>query len=276
MKKYILGLVVLFAVVTANAQSEVTSTDSLSEAQNQKAVIDSLQQVINTLRAEKDTYEESEDMTKKWGRSKYFNFYYGKQKLDVESNPAVSFDSDIHAGFGVGKTFYLHKKPLLGMIKFGLDWTYFQVDYSKYSYEDVYMDYGTSPDGQFGEYLATEKIDMHKAEVGMQFGPSITVNPVSLLKVNAYFRYAPTFSVFYDGDEALTSYGSYFVGGLAVSYKVISLGIESRSGFSKFDDRFFENEDPVVNKNGGYMAEATLPKVKYKNKGWRFYVSFRF
>lgn len=99
--------------------------------------------------------------------------------------------------------------------------------------------------------------DIYKAEIGMQFGPSITINPVDFLKINVYFRYDPTFSVAYNQDsDFLMNYGSYFNTGLAASYKVISLGAEYRWGTTsyKIDE---ENQDWKV--SGAYL-----------------YVSFRF
>ena len=36
---------------------------------------------------------------------------------------------------------------------------------------------------------------MYRMDYGMHLGPSVTVNPVSALCVNAYFRYAPTFAM---------------------------------------------------------------------------------
>ena len=178
-----------------------------------------------------------------WKRSKYFYIAYGMTSLD-QGNGQPKLNSDFAFSIGRGKTYYLHKKPLLGMIKFGLDWTFFDIAVAQYEEED-------------GLYTRDDS-DIYKGEISMQFGPSITVNPIDFLKVNLYFRYDPTYSMMFntDGNEFKGNYGSYFNTGLAASYKVISLGYEYRWGSTsyKIDD---ENQT-------------------WKTSGNYFYISFRF
>lgn len=178
-----------------------------------------------------------------WKRSKYFYIAYGMTSLD-RGNGQPKLNSDFAFSIGRGKTYYLHKKPLLGMIKFGLDWTFFDIAVAQYEEED-------------GLYTRDDS-DIYKGEISMQFGPSITVNPIDFLKVNLYFRYDPTYSMIFNtnGNEFKGNYGSYFNTGLAASYKVISLGYEYRWGSTsyKIDD---ENQT-------------------WKTSGNYFYISFRF
>lgn len=178
-----------------------------------------------------------------WKRSKYFYIAYGMTLLD-RGNGQPKLNSDFAFSIGRGKTYYLHKKPLLGMIKFGLDWTFFDIAIAQYEEED-------------GLYTRDDS-DIYKGEISMQFGPSITVNPIDFLKVNLYFRYDPTYSMMFNtnGNEFKGNYGSYFNTGLAASYKVISLGYEYRWGSTsyKIDD---ENQT-------------------WKTSGNYFYISFRF
>lgn len=178
-----------------------------------------------------------------WKRSKYFYIAYGMTSLD-RGNGQPKLNSDFAFSIGRGKTYYLHKKPLLGMIKFGLDWTFFDIAVAQYEEED-------------GLYTRDDS-DIYKGEISMQFGPSITVNPIDFLKVNLYFRYDPTYSMMFNtnGNEFKGNYGSYFNTGLAASYKVISLGYEYRWGSTsyKIDD---ENQT-------------------WKTSGNYFYISFRF
>ena len=178
-----------------------------------------------------------------WKRSKYFYIAYGMTSLD-RGNGQPKLNSDFAFSIGRGKTYYLHKKPLLGIIKFGLDWTFFDIAVAQYEEED-------------GLYTRDDS-DIYKGEISMQFGPSITVNPIDFLKVNLYFRYDPTYSMMFNtnGNEFKGNYGSYFNTGLAASYKVISLGYEYRWGSTsyKIDD---ENQT-------------------WKTSGNYFYISFRF
>ena len=132
-----------------------------------------------------------------WKRSKYFYIAYGMTSLD-RGNGQPKLNSDFAFSIGRGKTYYLHKKPLLGMIKFGLDWTFFDIAVAQYEEED-------------GLYTRDDS-DIYKGEISMQFGPSITVNPIDFLKVNLYFRYDPTYSMMFNtnGNEFKGNYGSYF------------------------------------------------------------------
>lgn len=94
-------------------------------------------------------------------------------------------------------------------------------------------------------------IGRHQFEYAMQVGPSVTVNPIDHLKINAYFRYAPSFSGILIDDEFGCNYASFFVTGAAISYKVISVGIESRWGKAKYKnfsiDDFNEEDMDVDN-----------------------------
>lgn len=204
-----------------------------------------------------------------WGRNKYFNLGYNAQKVEVKDEETEKMHSDFGFSLTAGRTYYLHKKPILNMIKFGIDWTYLDLTVAKYSpaYDDDEYDsyYGSNYDDYYSDEDDDEGIGSYKFELGMQFGVSVTVNPVDFLKVNAYFRYAPCFSGMYDDYEGnfYTSFGSYFVGGMAVSYKVISLGVEKYWGTSKFDSAYDDYADEYKT-------------VDWKTSGPRIYVSFRF
>ena len=175
-----------------------------------------------------------------WSRSKYFNIGYGMLSL----NRGKEYET-LHSNFAVsiarGKTYYLHKQPILGMIKFGLDWTFFDIAVAQYE-EETRESFGQDNDDS----------DIYKGEIAMQFGPSITVNPVDFLKVNLYFRYDPTYSMMFntDGNEFKGNYGSYFNTGLAASYKVISLGFEYRWGSTSYK---IDGENQTWKTSGTYL-----------------------
>ena len=70
-------------------------------------------------------------------RKKYRNLSFVKQEFE----PAYYFGMDqtlksnFGAAFTVGRTFYLHKKPIAGLIRFGLDATWFDLNYTNYKLE---------------------------------------------------------------------------------------------------------------------------------------------
>lgn len=186
--------------------------------------------------------------------SRYFNISYVSQKFKyVDSD--YSIKSDYGAALTRGRTYFVHRKPIAGMIRFGIDWTTFDLNFAGYSSDEYY--------DKDEKEMVTDK--MYQLEAAMHVGPSVTVNPVSDLRVNGYFRYAPSFTGFYDSEDFYCNYGSFFVAGAAISYKVISLGIESRWGKSKFKEDY---ED--------YKGNTVSEKVNVKTSGARFYLSFRF
>ena len=120
-------------------------------------------------------------------RPKYVNLSFVSQKLDFGEGEKLK--SRFGAAFTTGRSYYLHKKPLAGMIKFGIDWSWMDLNYAQYKLETY--DYDT-------DELYSEKA--HQLEYGMQIGPSVTINPVHHLKVSAYFRVTPSYSMMYLND----------------------------------------------------------------------------
>lgn len=176
------------------------------------------------------------------------------------------------------------------MLKIGLDLTWTDITFAPYEVErkvERTDDYG----GLVNTYSETEECTMYRMDYGMHLGPSVTVNPVSALCVNAYFRYAPTFamSMTKSGDSWDMGYGyaSLFVTGAAVSYKAISIGCEYRFGSTKMnvismdpDDAKFNDEGDISGIGGVSDVLSELfssgEKIKYKMKNLRLYISFRF
>lgn len=267
MKKIYAMMALLLAVTGVRAQQS-------EEATRQQ---DSLQRVVNQLTAERDSYEQADLNRRIWkDRAKYFNIGYVKQTLTDKT-----FGGDITSDFGVslsnGKTYYLHKKPIAGMIKFGLDWTWLDINYAKSTLWTLDEESGS-----------LSKSAMHQAEIGMQFGASVTVNPVHHLKVSGYFRVTPSYSGLYMNEAFHHHYVTMLNAGCAVAWKVISVGVEWRWGSANYNGLSFadvdednvsvdESEDPswddVV---GDIFGQMSTGKRKLKTSSMRFYVSFRF
>lgn len=194
-------------------------------------------------------------------RKKYINFSFSK----LETMPAgfLALKSNYGAAFTVGRTYFVHKKPLAGMIRFGIDATWFDLNYTNYEIgpvesESPYDEGGTS--------------NFHQVEIGMQAGPSVMVNPVGKLNVHGYFRYAPSFSGLYNGDAIVGNYATFFVGGAAISYAAIGLGVEARFGNSRYKELIGGESD------GDYEEGEEVISSSFKTKfsGVRFYLTFRF
>lgn len=223
------------------------------------------------------------------GRRKYFNIGYAWEKLEAVDFPSEE-ESEWAAFITWGRTFYLHKKPIANMLKIGLDLTWTDMTIASYEVDQL-VEETTDFMGMTLPVYSQREASMYRMDYGVHLGPSVTVNPVSALCVNAYFRYAPTFamSMTKSGDSWDMGYGyaSLFVTGAAVSYKAISVGCEYRFGSTKMnvismdpDNMQFDNIEDIsgIGGVGDVLGEifSTAEKTKYKLKDLRLYISFRF
>lgn len=182
-------------------------------------------------------------------RNKYIDIGFATSTMEQDNFPKLK--SNYGVSFTAGKTFYLHQQPIANCLRFGIDATWFDINYTNYKIEHI-------------TYRGTDKYDYHQGEVSMHVGPSLTITPVKNLNIVGYFRYAPTFSGLYANDEFSGNYASMFVGGASLSYGVIGLGIESRFGNSKYKAFCFDKDSNDAD------------KVKTTFSGFRAYISFRF
>jgi len=187
-------------------------------------------------------------------RSVYLNLGYAFQHFESKETDFLTLKSDYAVFFTLGNTFYLHKKPIGKCLKFGIDWTFLDlnfVDYTKPYRKDYWVD----------------KLRLFQIDAGMHLGLSITLNPVKGLNLNGYFRYAPSFSGFFNGEfkPYTYNYTGFFVTGLGISYKVISLGADYRWGNAKYE---FKTEN--------FFGDIKTHKNKWTTKAIRMYISFRF
>ena len=280
MMKKLFWLVLSTVILTGQS---IFAQEADSEVQSSQRE-DSLLQVVNEL---SDRVQKTEDAARNeriWKkRAKYFNIgYITNQTLTDKVDAEAEWKSDFGVSLTFGKTYYLHKKPLLNMIKFGIDATWFELSYAKYSEPDAYANDGayTRAYGDYGgyDYDDEEDIDLgiHQIDASMHVGPSITVNPIGDLKVAAYFHYVPTYSMLVIDDSFGHGYVSNFAFGASVAYKAISFGIEHRwakkatyNGLS-FDDEGIDYEDPA------FDDVIQSDKWKMKSKSFRIFLSFRY
>lgn len=180
-------------------------------------------------------------------RSKYVNIGFSGTKFEQDD---ISTSADYGAFLTIGRTFYLHKTPILNLIKIGIDASWLDLNYANFS-----------------KPFEIEKGTFHNAEAAMHIGPSVTVTPLNNLNVCAYLRYAPTFTALYStvNDNYNLGYATRFVCGASLSYKVIGVGVEARFGKNKYEpfEAFLNDIDDAE-------------KVNTKMAGCRVYLTFRF
>ena len=281
MMKKLFRLVLSTVILTGQS---IFAQEADSEVQSSQRE-DSLLQVVNEL---SDRVQKTEDAARNeriWKkRAKYFNIgYITNQTLTDKVDAEAEWKSDFCVSLTFGKTYYLHKKPLLNMIKFGIDATWFELSYAKYSEPDVFAEggsytraYNDYSSGYEDYYEEDFDLGIHQIDASMHVGPSVTVNPVGDLKVAAYFHYVPTYSMVVIDDSFGHGYVSNFAFGASVAYKAISVGIEHRwakkatyNGLS-FDEEGMDYDAP------DFVDVIESDKWKMKSKSFRVFLSFRY
>lgn len=174
-------------------------------------------------------------------RNKHRTFSYSAMTMDRGD---YKVKSNYGAAFTTTRTYFLHRKPIAGFMKFGIDATWFDISYNNYTAPIYIRD-------------EADRTQIHQAEIGVQAGLSLTFNPVDRLNIYIYGRYAPTFSAqYYNGISG--NYAGYWIGGGSVSYGVFGLGAEYRTGDSNY----------VNFSEGG--------KIPTEMSGYRLYISLKF
>uniref|UniRef100_UPI003FEFB716 hypothetical protein n=1 Tax=Prevotella sp. TaxID=59823 RepID=UPI003FEFB716 len=224
-----------------------------------------------------DTLQDSGDTAfkarKKFTQIGYsYNTFSRKDGAELKNNTGISFTS--------GRSYYLHK-PIGGRLRIGLDWVWTDLNYANYKvnyqYEgsdaaalsDTDMDYDDDED--------YSNITMHSVDIGMQFGPSVTYSINDKFQVHAYGRYAPAYSLFYDGENIQGGFGNFCVVGANVSWKFIGVGVEGRFGgstYKRLDSDEGEDQYEEAIADGVHLLSGEKGKTTYS--GFRAYITFRF
>ena len=160
MMKKLFWLVLSTVILTGQS---VFAQETNSETQSSQRE-DSLLQVVNELSGRVKKTEDAARNERIWKkRAKYFNIgYITNQTLTDKVDAEAEWKSDFGVSLAFGKTYYLHKKPLLNMIKFGIDATWFDISYAKYSEPDAYANDGayTRAYGDYGGYDYDDEEDI--------------------------------------------------------------------------------------------------------------------
>lgn len=175
--------------------------------------------------------------------SKYINFAFSASSMKQADNPNVK--SKGGASITFGNTYFIKPVSVGNVLRFGIDATWIDLNYDYYNVQ----------------YRNTSMV-YDQIEAGVQVGPSLTLTPTDLIRMSAYFRYAPTLSILLGNDHTEVAYGSYCVGGINASYKFLGIGVESRFGTSKYRPLKLVGSivegDPIKTKLNGYRIYLTI------------------
>ena len=132
MKSMIMAAIAVLASGHAAAQQIQEVAPGVHSGDSLTMLVDSLQQEMRSLKSSNQELEEDSRNRRIWNdRAKYFNIAYVNQSL-TQKDINGTWRSNLGGALTSGRTYDLHKKPLLGMIKFGIDWSYFDINFAKY------------------------------------------------------------------------------------------------------------------------------------------------
>lgn len=103
----------------------------------------------------------AQETNKEW-RKKFINLSFTNATISQDN--VQDLKSNYGVAFTVGRTFFLHK-PIGDMLRFGIDATWFDINYSNYEIEHI-------------TYLETDKYQYHQGEISLHVGPSVTFEPI--------------------------------------------------------------------------------------------------
>lgn len=192
-------------------------------------------------------------------RATYLNLGYVRQDLSGDMIPGT-VSSDLGGSLSWGRTFYLHKKPIGNFLKFGLDWSWLDLNAARYA-----------PAGM--------ENDVYQLDAAMQIGPSLTVNPVGRLKLSAYARVAPTYSAMWLNETLAHGFTAHYNYGATLAWRMISVGVEFRNGFKDaFEYKVIDVEKALEGmEEGGNLSLSATGKASLANANTiRFFFGFRF
>lgn len=298
--KRVITSAILLLLMIATAQSQDVKADSVGSAlRTQEGQADSLKALTDELAQIKsrfDDVEKEQHYEKVWKRRKYWKLGIGNPNIKRTDGEAMTWDNEFAFFIQQGKTIYFHSKPLWGMVKFGLDYGFMDLSYTKLKLKtDGFSDSSSSdpetnpgsnsnggfdeiesedPDGSISSLLGID-LGMHKIDYGLHVGPSISVNPWDHLIVAAYFHVMPTASCIIENEAFSFAGGCAMSAGVSVSYKALSVGVEGIWSTLKYKQTSFEEdeEDEYSEESGNVFNTKDF---KLKQKGPRFYVALRF
>ncbi len=279
----IIAMLPFVAISTVQAQEE-HKTDSLQLLTNE----------VNELKSQLKDIEQNEKYQQIWKRKKAWKIGLNKFDIKRTDSEPMGWETDFSVHLQQNKTSYFHSKPIGGMVKFGIDFGFIDINYSKLklnsfgttgtSTSTPETNEGSASTGGFDEIVSEDPsnnilsmmgmdLGLHKFEYGLHVGPNISVNPWNHIIISAYFHVAPSASCIIENDTFSYGFGLPMSAGVSVSYKLISFGVEGVWSSTKYTKTSLEEDDSDEESSSIF---GSTEEFKLKQKGPRFYLAFRF
>lgn len=201
MKKTLLTCFLLASAALAGAQGRVSETEFVFDAAEDTTQVTTITDIINVQERVTIQNFSAAHYDKVWGRKTYLKLSYMvnaelKPKDDIDlgydainHGKCPDFKADWGAALQIGHSYNLHKKPIANILRFNLDYTFFDLSvahYKKYQDGKLYDASSTwPPSGSTDKYAYMPWcLSKWEGNFGMNLGPSITVAPFTHLNVS--------------------------------------------------------------------------------------------
>lgn len=282
-------VILLAAIMACSLSVKAQNAETTQEVTNQQLLNE-----INVLKAQNEDRALQDKNNAIWKRTKSFNLGMVFSKWKPEGIPA--FDPNFGFMMGLTNTYYVHKNPIAGFIKFGIDATWFDLTYVNYKANPAWvMDDDNASDTRLpgGFDVEDEELEMpnlgsHQIDAALGVGVSATFAPfyqfdnqLNQLKGKVYCRFLPTFSAMLisENDDIRFNYAfvPYITFGAQFSWKVLSVFVEGRWGSANYKIGGLNGDDLEFDEDEGLTGDIIkFDKISCKNYGVRFGVALTF
>lgn len=218
MRKIFLTVFLATSVVDLFAQGTATSpNDLVFDEKEDTSEIVTLKDIITRQSLVRQGQQNASHIKSVWGRQVHFNVSMNNATLETnnqinsEGIANQTYKSDWGVGIQWGETFKLHKKPITGMIMFGIDFdwmdlnvNHFKADSEDYKYNSA-EPYRTDVSTNDPIFYYPWGLEKYEVNYGMSIGPSISVAPfqkvgkkwLDYFKINMYYHIGYAASLIY-------------------------------------------------------------------------------
>lgn len=278
-----------FLLIASMAAMAFGGSTSVFAQTDDAESVRAMREELNELKAQNEERALQDKYQKIWKRTKTFTL--GMAFSSWEPENCSAFKPNYGFTLGLTNTYYVHKNPIAGFLKIGIDATWMDVTYMNYKAAPEWMDLvGSESDGNgYYDDFIEDNVDnpnlgSHQIDLAMGVGVSATFAPftkwnnsLNELKGKVYCRFLPTFSAMLisEPDDTRFNYAfvPYITFGAQISWKVLSVFVEGRWGSANYkigglndDEDYYDYDysDP------GIDDFIKFDKISCKNYGVRF------
>lgn len=209
-------------------------------------------------------------------RTKFFNIGYVNSTLTPENE--LPMEGNYGAFLSLGNRYWLHKQPIAGMVKIGLDAIWGDINYvnlkpnnsdgNKVIDSNDPEDEDYELEGPFSEI----NTGSHQLEFAMGIGPAISVAPfinmgnqLSELRGSLYCHFLPSFSMILmnQNDDLKFNYGfvPFISFGGSINWKALTFFAEGRWGSANYKMASADDLEDTIDSIGSEDYEGALGSV---------------